>query len=271
MDNGLRIAMSPVQLAAVLSDKTVTESESMSNRLMGGLDLFMSGLEMAGATALCMAPEPTGLTKAACVVVGAHSMDSIKTAADRIITGQDIRSATYRTAATLAKQFGADDKTAWKIGLAVDIAVPTGFALAAGAARVIAVRAGRIKLKAYESTTGTKPGGHTIGRHVGKSKEDLLRRLELQPGIKGASTFTNLDTAERAITAAMRANAYRIKMWGHYPFRTLAFDHTVSYRVGSYIKNGSTDLLPTSKFRVVLEYKPYNGKPYYILTAYPVW
>ena len=112
MDNEFQIAISPVQLAAVLSDKTVTESETMSNRLIGRLDLIMGGLEMAGATALCIAPEPTGLTKAACIVVGAHSMDSIHTAANRMITGQDTRTATYRTAVALAKQFGADDKTA---------------------------------------------------------------------------------------------------------------------------------------------------------------
>uniref|UniRef100_UPI0026A92E22 hypothetical protein n=1 Tax=Candidatus Pantoea varia TaxID=1881036 RepID=UPI0026A92E22 len=37
MDNELQIAMSPVHLAAVISDKSVTESEGMSNRLMGGL------------------------------------------------------------------------------------------------------------------------------------------------------------------------------------------------------------------------------------------
>lgn len=74
MDNGFQIAMSPVQLAAVLSDKSVTESETMSNRLLGGLDLLMGSLELAGATALCMAPEPTGLTKAACIVVGTASI-----------------------------------------------------------------------------------------------------------------------------------------------------------------------------------------------------
>nr|CBX82219.1 hypothetical protein EAIL5_3399 [Erwinia amylovora ATCC BAA-2158] len=271
MDNCLQIAMSPVQLAAVISDKSVTESETMSNRLIGGLDLLMGSIELAGATALCIAPEPTGLTKVGCVVVGAHSMDSINTAADRVLTGQNTRTATYQTAVALAKQFGADDNTAWKIGLTVDIAVPIGFAIALGAVRVAAVRMGRIRLKVNESVTGSKPGGHTIERHIGKSKEDLLKRLELRPGLRGASTFTDVDVAERAITAAMRANASRIKMWGHYPQRTLDFDHVVTYQVGSYIKKGSTDLVATSKFRVVLEYKPYNGKPYYILTSYPTW
>lgn len=41
MDDGLKIVLSPVQLAAALSDNSVNESETMSNRLMGGLGLIM--------------------------------------------------------------------------------------------------------------------------------------------------------------------------------------------------------------------------------------
>lgn len=37
MDDGIKIAMSPVQLTAALSDKTVTEGETLSNRLYGGV------------------------------------------------------------------------------------------------------------------------------------------------------------------------------------------------------------------------------------------
>lgn len=80
MDDGIKIVISPVQLAAVLTDSSVTDGETLSNRLYGGLGLVMGTLELAGASALCMVPEPTGLTKAACVVIGAHSMDSINTA-----------------------------------------------------------------------------------------------------------------------------------------------------------------------------------------------
>lgn len=142
MDDGMKIVMSPVQLAAALSDKSVTEGETLSNRLYGGLGLVMGTLELAGATALCIAPEPTRLTKAGCVVVGAHSLDSINTAAKQIITGNDTRTATYKAASAMAKSFGADDDTAMKIGMTVDIAVPLGFALAVGAARVAAIRSG---------------------------------------------------------------------------------------------------------------------------------
>lgn len=35
-NEGLQVALSPVQLAAVISDSTVTEGETWSNRLMGG-------------------------------------------------------------------------------------------------------------------------------------------------------------------------------------------------------------------------------------------
>ncbi|WP_318011315.1 hypothetical protein [Brenneria tiliae] len=94
MEEGLQIVMSPVQLAAVLSDKTVTEAETVSNRLLGGLGVALGAVELIGAGALCLAPEPTTLTKAGCVVVGAHSIDSINAAADQVITGRDTRTAT---------------------------------------------------------------------------------------------------------------------------------------------------------------------------------
>ncbi len=35
MSEGLQVVMSPVQMAAVLSDNTVTEAETLQNRLLG--------------------------------------------------------------------------------------------------------------------------------------------------------------------------------------------------------------------------------------------
>lgn len=59
MEDGLTIALSPVQLTAVLSPHTVTEAEAFSNRLLGGLELALGTVELMGATALCLAPDPT--------------------------------------------------------------------------------------------------------------------------------------------------------------------------------------------------------------------
>ncbi|KAF6661476.1 hypothetical protein HFD91_08875 [Enterobacteriaceae bacterium EKM102V] len=271
MDDGIKIAMSPVQLAAALSDKTVTEAETMSNRLIGGLGLVMGSLELAGATALCIAPEPTGLTKAGCVVVGAHSLDSIRAAANQLIVGRDTRTATYEAATAIAKSFGADDDTAMKIGLTVDIAVPVGFALGIGASRVAAVRAGRIKLSEHESMTGFKPGGHTLSTHVGKSDAELLARFEANKRLQYSTTFSNVHVAEEAISRALFANRGVIKsvLGGGRQGARLTIRYASGKAIGYGFRRGNNQRIVMTNVRIVIEFQQYNGKPYYILTAFP--
>ncbi|WP_158782352.1 RNase A-like domain-containing protein [Pantoea sp. BAV 3049] len=271
MDDGIKIVMSPVQLAAALSDKTVTEGETLSNRLLGGLGLVMGSLELAGATALCIAPEPTGLTKAGCVVVGAHSLDSINTAANQMIMGRDTRTATYKAATAMAKAFGADNNTAMKIGMTVDVAVPLGFALAIGATRVAAVRAGRIRLREHESATNLKPGGHTISTHIGKSDSELLARFEANKRLQFSTTFSNVRIAEEAVSKALFANRSTIKsvLAGGQHGARLTIRYPVGKVLGYGFKRGSTQRIEMSSVRMVIEFQKYNGKPYYILTAFP--
>lgn len=57
-ENGLRVVLSPVQLAAAMSDKSVTEGETLSNRLLGGLGLAGGVIELIGAGAMCTPPIP---------------------------------------------------------------------------------------------------------------------------------------------------------------------------------------------------------------------
>ena len=63
MDAELQFAISPVQLAGVLDYHTVSEAEAFGNRLLGGLELALGTVELMGAAALCVVPEPTMLTK----------------------------------------------------------------------------------------------------------------------------------------------------------------------------------------------------------------
>lgn len=271
MDDGIKIVMSPVQLAAALSDKSVTEAETLSNRLLGGLGLIMGSLELAGATSMCLAPEPTGITKVGCVVVGTHSLDSIHAAANQIIVGRDTRTATYKLATTIAKQFGADNNTAMKIGLTVDIAVPLAFALGIGASRVMAVRAGRIKLSEHESVTGLKPGGHTITTHIGKTDTELLARFEANKRLQYSTTFTNLQVAEEAISNALFANRSVIKsvLGGGRQGARLTIRNQSDKAIGYGFQRGSDQPIVMKNVRIVIEFQQYNGKPYYILTAFP--
>jgi Bacterial CdiA-CT RNAse A domain len=274
MSDGLVIAMSPVQLAAVLSDKTITEGETLGNRMWGSLEFALGALEMVGAAVLCVAPEPTGLTKVGCVVVGAHSMDAVNTAANKVITGMNTRTATHRTAEALAKKFGADEDTAFRIGLTVDIAVPLGFAAALGAIRVASIRSGRISLLKHESSTGMKPGGHTIDKHVAKSPEELIKRFASSPNMKVSTSFTNLRLAEESISDALRYNTEWITVWAASstrPTSPFVINHSVGRVIGYGVRRGEQAVTKLTKFRIVIRFETFHGKPYYILTAYPTF
>ena len=63
-EEGISIAISPVQMAAILHRKTVSEGETWSNRLWGGLSLVGGVVESFGAGALFVVPDPTMLSKA---------------------------------------------------------------------------------------------------------------------------------------------------------------------------------------------------------------
>lgn len=271
MDDGLKIVLSPVQLAATLSDATVTEAETWSNRILGGIGVVMGAAELAGATALCIVPEPTGLTKAGCVVVGAHSMDTINTAANQMINGRDVRTATYQLAVKTAQELGADNDTAYNIGFTVDIAVPAGFSLTIGAARILSVRAGRIRLQVHESNTGIKPGGHVLEKHIGKSEAELRQRLKQQTWLQGSSTFYNARIAEETISRALKFNALYIKSWAKTatPNSSLRIDFFAGKDVGFGLRSASGNVIKSAKIRVILRCEQYNSMPYYVLTAFP--
>ncbi|WP_387466006.1 RNase A-like domain-containing protein [Photorhabdus sp. RM323S] len=270
-ENGLRIVLSPVQLAAILSDNTITEEETWSNRILGGAGLAAGVVELIGAGGLCIAPDPTTLTKVGCVIIGAHSLDVMNASANQMITGRETTTETYREAVELAKEFGADDYTASEIGLTVDIAVPLSFASMVGAVRVASVRVGRIKLIEHESETGLKPGGHTLLKHVGLSEQELKARLLASKSMRASSSFYDIKTAETAISKALKSNQFRITSMLKYAPKELKLeiDYISHTPVGIGVIKGSQNAEKLYKIRVVLVHSEYNGQPYYILTAFP--
>lgn len=132
---GMTVALTPVQMAAVLGGQDVPESASLSNRLWGTVGLVGGVVELVGAGVLCIAPEPTMVTKAGCVVLGVHGFDTLATSGRQVWTGTPQRTATSVTASSAAEALGASRETADGIGLAVDVAVPLVVASGLGAAR----------------------------------------------------------------------------------------------------------------------------------------
>lgn len=272
-DNGLIIALSPVQMAAVLSDKSISEGEMLSNRLFGGLGLAGGVVEMFGAGAMCIVPEPTMLTKAGCVIVGTHSLDTIQASVRQIWTGRSTTTDTYNSAVALAETLGADHKSAMYVGMTVDLAIPMGFAFAVGAVRVAAIRSGRIKLAEHESLSGRAPGGHTLERHIGKTPEELLDRLSRRTVLTETSSFKSTRDAEQLISKVLSDHKNQIEMWvKHLPPNLNAkmeLERVFAHQTGIVVSRGSTKVAACFKVRVVIRFQQWQGKPYFVLTAFP--
>jgi hypothetical protein len=210
---------------------------------------------MVGAAALILAPEPTLASKAGGLALAAHGSDTLSTGFWQVWTGQEQRSLTERGANSLALKLGADPAAAGTIGTAVDIAVPLAVSAAVGAARLVAIRFGRISLAEHEAAAGSRLGGHTILKHVGKSEAELRARLVAEPRRQLVSTFDSLPVAERVPYRALRANKSAIEAWarGARPLEKQEFFFTSGEVVGTVLLRATNQLLRAKNVRVVLK------------------
>ncbi|MGF6506469.1 hypothetical protein OKW26_002272 [Paraburkholderia sp. 32] len=140
--DGVRVVLSAPQLAAVLSRQSISPTEMLSNRLWGGLQVVGGVLEMVGAAALRVLPEPTMASKAACVVFGVHGSDTASAGLRQIWTGRDTATLIQQGTTKLAEAMKASPDLANNIGLSVDMVVPFGFAGSIRALRAASVTMG---------------------------------------------------------------------------------------------------------------------------------
>lgn len=114
-------------------------------------------------------------------------------------------------------------------------------------------------------------GGHLIERHVGKTDEELLQRLQNDSRITGASTFTDRATAEKVANATLSDpnNQRIIRDWLNNPRSrsTIALDYYNNDIIGRGVRRGSTTAHDMKNAKIVLK-KDGNGN--FILTGYPV-
>jgi hypothetical protein len=112
-------------------------------------------------------------------------------------------------------------------------------------------------------------GGHILRKHVGKTDGDLRELLGQERNISGASTYTDRQTAEHAVGAAIAQSQDRIERWlsrsgGH---ANLVLDYDGPEPIGRTINRGEDHSHPCSHALVVLKYSGPND--YYVLTSYP--
>lgn len=235
---------------------------------------MFGGLEELGAGALLLAPEPTAVTKIAGVGLGVHGADTLQSGARQVWTGRDTPTLTSEGTAALAAALGVDEERARQIGEGVDAAVPIVLTLGVAATRLAAVRGGRIVLAEHEAATLKGVGGHTLAKHIAKTDAELAARLA-SGNAPAVSTFLSVAEAEQVISQAMRTNRAAIIAWAKTAgtagiSSTKEIDLAVARGVGKVLIRGAASPTPGSIVRVVLLKQPYNGKLYYILTAYPL-
>jgi hypothetical protein len=120
----------------------------------------------------------------------------------------------------------------------------------------------------YDLQRDEQLGGHTLRKHVGRSDQELRERLEQEPHISAASTWTNRDLAEQTVAAALRDQAARIAQWQARGERraNLALDYHAGREIGRSLERGASQTVPCTAAVIVLKA---NGDGFYVLTTYP--
>ncbi len=114
-----------------------------------------------------------------------------------------------------------------------------------------------------------KAGGHILRKHVGQTEEQLRERLQRERNITGASTYTDLSSAEHAVGAAIAQSQGQIQSWLSQPGRhpNLVLDYDSEVPIGRTMNRGENHSRHCEHALVVLKYA--GPDQYYVLTSYP--
>ena len=119
-------------------------------------------------------------------------------------------------------------------------------------------------LTAHESA-----GGHTLVRHLGLTQTELANRLVAQIALPRASSFTDRETAEQAISDAIDANETQIANWLASTAARLQINYTAANPIDISLARGATSTVPVHSLQIILRRDSTVPLGYYILTAYP--
>jgi hypothetical protein len=113
-------------------------------------------------------------------------------------------------------------------------------------------------------------GGHTLARHVGKTDAELAARLRREPQISSASTYTDRETAEHAVGAALAGSRGRVDSWTSRagPRPNLVLHFSSGLPVGRTLSRSRTASRESRRVLVVLRWLE-RSERFYVLTSYP--
>jgi hypothetical protein len=123
----------------------------------------------------------------------------------------------------------------------------------------------------HDLSQDEEAGGHTLSKHVGRTDDELRQRLEREPNITAASTYTDRETAERVVGMVLEENRDKIARWlsrpGRHPNLVLDYDGDPRRSIGRTLRRGENAAQPCSHAVVILRWR--GDSEYYVLTSYP--
>jgi hypothetical protein len=113
-------------------------------------------------------------------------------------------------------------------------------------------------------------GGHAKSMHIGKSDDWLRGRLEKNPRMKAASTFTSEAGANKAVGAFLKNHRQTIEKWAGNPKAEDALNMTVptDSPIGRVLTRGADEPRTSSTFFIQI-IKDNSSRGWHINTAYP--
>ena len=122
----------------------------------------------------------------------------------------------------------------------------------------------------YDLAADEALGGHTLHRHVGKSDADLIERLEREPHISSASTYTDRSAAESVVSAALQTDNRAFAAWRSRrgPRPNFVLRYRADRVIGRSIARGHWEPVPCDRALVVLRWDERRQRAY-VLTSYP--
>lgn len=112
-------------------------------------------------------------------------------------------------------------------------------------------------------------GGHTLSRHAGKSDDFLRQRLQAEPDIAAASTYTDERTADEAVAAALDENSARLNSWLNREGRksNLVLHYHSNHVLGRCLRRG--DSAPRDCYDAIVVLQSDGDHEFHVLTSYP--
>jgi hypothetical protein len=121
----------------------------------------------------------------------------------------------------------------------------------------------------YDLARDEERGGHTLKKHVGRTDEQLEERLRRERNISAASTWTDRESAETTVAAALRAERGRVESWMRrgYPRANLAIHYDAGRAIGRSLRHGESRTVDCTSAVIVL--RADGPDSFYVLTTYP--